>query len=299
MTRQSIKNIHHYPAIYKCPNEILDKICSIACMDGGATSCSLSIVLKCICEVSKVSKYQTLLVKWHQLHSLTLVLHSLPLSAWRVVHLVIQSSNWQPHVQASCYDHFFDIDKNRVLALVAYSLHMLEVWANHAQYFLPITLPSLWVLTLGSSVRVEKHSKTEAACYPALKHFYLTIHHYDSDFNLLPVMGTAPALEVFKLLYCPCCQHAMGSIIQKPKSSSVPQWSPPTAGSLPMGSKIWQQYSCTKSWANHNWGVVRLNKINNRMGDISQSKYLGVWFLEYVSFSITKVHLNQGHDSYL
>ena len=81
------------------------------------------------------------------------------LSARRVVHLVIQSSNWQPHVQASCYDRFFDIDKNRVLALVAHSLHTLEVWANRAQFVLPTTLPSLWVLILGGSVRVEKHSK--------------------------------------------------------------------------------------------------------------------------------------------
>ena len=220
-TRQSIKNIHRYPAIYKCPNEILDEIFSIACMDGGATGRTLSIVSKRICEVSKVSKYQTLLVNQHQLRSLALVLHSLPLSARRVVHLVIQSSNWQPHVQASYYDRFFDIDKNRVLALVAHSLHTLEVWANHAQFFFPITLPSLRVLILGGSARVEKHSKREAACYPALKHFYLSIRHYDCDFNLLLVTRTAPALEVFKLWYCPGRRRAMESIIQKPTSFRI------------------------------------------------------------------------------
>ena len=41
-TSQSI-NIHCYPAIYICPNEILDKIFSTVCMDGGATGRIYSI----------------------------------------------------------------------------------------------------------------------------------------------------------------------------------------------------------------------------------------------------------------
>ena len=177
-------NIHRYPAIYKCPDEIMDEIFSIACMDGGATGRTLSIVSKRICEVSKVSKYQTLLVNQHQLRSLALVLHSLPLSARRVVHLVIQSSNWQPHVQASYYDRFFDIDKNRVLTLVAHSLHMLKVVAYHSQLLLPIPLPSLRDLTLRGGIKVEKCMKRGKACYPALKCFQLSKFRHVDEYNL-------------------------------------------------------------------------------------------------------------------
>ena len=49
-TSQSI-NIHCYPAIYICPNEILDKIFSTVCMDGGATG-RTSTVSKAIVRVN-------------------------------------------------------------------------------------------------------------------------------------------------------------------------------------------------------------------------------------------------------
>ena len=158
-TRQSIKNIHRYspiPAIYQCLiEEIFDEIFSMACTDGGKTGHSLSTVLKRIHEVSKVFKYQTLWVKQTQLHPLAHVLHSLPIDAWRVVHLSILSSNLQQPLFGYRYDCFFDIDKNRVLALVAHSLHKLKVVAYHSQLLLPIPLPSLWDLTLRGGIKVE------------------------------------------------------------------------------------------------------------------------------------------------
>ena len=173
-TRQSIENIHHYspiPAIYKCPIEIFNEIFSMACTDGGKTGHLLSTVSKHIRKVSKVFKYQTLRVKQTQLHPLTRVLHSLPLNARRVVHLYILSSNSRQPLFGYHYDHFFDIDKNRVLALVAHSLYTLKVVAYHSQLLLPIPLSSLQDLTLRSGIKVEKHMKRGKAYYPALECF--------------------------------------------------------------------------------------------------------------------------------
>ena len=105
----------------------------MACTDGGKTGRSLSTVSKRICEVSKVFKYQTLQVKRHQLRPLARILRSLPLDARRVVHLLILSPNsGQPFFVYHNHDRFLDIDKNRVLALVAHSLHTLELMGNYA-----------------------------------------------------------------------------------------------------------------------------------------------------------------------
>ena len=186
-TRQSIENIHRYspiPAIYKCPIEIFDEIFSMACTDGGKTGCSLSTVSKRIRKVSKVFKYQTLRVKQTQLRPLAHVLHSLPLDARRVVHLYILSSNSQQPLFGYHYDHFFDIDKNRVLALVAHSLCMLKVVAYHSQLLLPIPLPSLRDLTLCGGIKVEKRTKRGKACYPALECFQLSKFCYMDEYNL-------------------------------------------------------------------------------------------------------------------
>ena len=202
-TRQSIENIHRYspiPAIYKYPIEIFNEIFSMACTDSGKTGCSLSTVLKRIREVSKVFKYQTLWVKQTQLRPLAHVLHSLPLDARRVVHLYILSSNlWQP-LFGYHYDHFFDIDKNRVLALVAHSLHTLKVVAYHPQFLLPIPLPSLWDLTLHGGIKVEKCTKRGKAYYPALECFQLFNFHHADEYNLFPlIMNNAPTLGMIKL----------------------------------------------------------------------------------------------------
>ena len=108
-------------------------IFSMACTDGGKTGRSLSTVSKRICELSKVFKYQTLQVKRHQLRPLARVLRSLPLDARRVVHLLILPPNsGQPFFVNHHHDRFLDIDKNRVLALVAHSLHTLELTGNYA-----------------------------------------------------------------------------------------------------------------------------------------------------------------------
>ena len=202
--KQSIKNIHPgppIPAISKCPIEILDAIFSMACTDGGATGRSLSTVSKRIREVSKVFKYQSLLVKQHQLRSLTLILHSLPLDARRVVHLVVQSSFWGQGYGLS-EDRFFDTDKMRVLAVVAHSLRTLEVRANRAQVLLPIALPSLRTLTLHGVARAKNHSQRNTACYPALKRFHFAPHSA-RVYNIFSLITrAAPTLEVLKLSHC-------------------------------------------------------------------------------------------------
>ena len=197
--RRSLKSIHRnppIPVIYKCPIEIFDEIFSVACTDGGATGRSLSAVSKRICEVSKGFKYHTLVVQQHQLRSLAVVLRSLPLSARRVVRLAIHSESSTP-----LEDRFFDTDKNRVLALVAHSLCILEVVANRAQFLLPITLPSLRDLTLHGEVTTEKLTKRNMACYPALKHFHLKDAYIEGERIPLfpPITRVAPTLEVFKL----------------------------------------------------------------------------------------------------
>ena len=192
--RRSLKTVHPdppIPIIYKCPIEIFDSIFSMACTDGGATGRSLSAVSKRICEVSKGFKYQNLVVQHHQLRSLAVVLHSLPLNARRVIRLVIHSSKPRTPLE----DRFFDTDKNRVLALVAHSLCILEVIANRVQFLLPITLPSLRDLTLRGAVATEKLTRRNMACYPALKEFHF---HMDGYIPLFVVTTAAPALEVFE-----------------------------------------------------------------------------------------------------
>ena len=226
-TRQSIKNIHRYspiPAIYKCPIEIFDKIFSMACTDGGKTGCSLSTVPKRIHEVSKVFKYQTLWVKQTQLCPLTCVLHSLPLNAQRVVHLYILSSNLQQLLFGYHYDHFFDIDKNRVLALVAHSLCMLKVVAYHSQLLLPIPLPSLRDLTLHGGIKVGKHTKRGRACYPALECFQLSKFFHADEYNLF--LSSQIMLPPLEWLSCHAAHSTRLKIFLKSpllsKLSSVP-----------------------------------------------------------------------------
>ena len=178
----------------------IDKTISMACTDGGKTGCSLSTVLKRIRKVSKVFKYQTLRVKQTQLRPLARVLHSLPLDAWRVVHLCILSSNLQQPLFGYHYDCFFDIDKNRVLALVAHSLRTLKVMAYHSQLLLPIPLPSLRDLTLRGDTRVEKRTKRGKACYPALKCFQLSNFCHVDEYNLFPLItNNAPTFGMIKL----------------------------------------------------------------------------------------------------
>ena len=177
-----------------------DEIFSMACTDGGKTGLSLSTVSKRIRIVSKVFKYQTLRVKQTQLCPLTRVLHSLPLDARRVVHLYILSSNSRQLLFGYHYDHFFDIDKNRVLTLVAHSLHMLKVVAYHSQLLLPIPLPSLRDLTLRGGIKVEKCMKRGKACYPALKCFQLSKFRHADEYNLFPlIMNNALTLGMIKL----------------------------------------------------------------------------------------------------
>ena len=143
---------------------------------------------------------------------------------------------------------------------------------NHAQFFLPITLPSLWVL----------------------KHFYLTICHYDHDFNLLPITKTASAFEVFKLLYCACCQCAMESIIQKPTSFRI-VLCPYKLTFLPWDPYLWDlKFGSNTLTQNHGQITTEewsdwIKLIMECMTLIGQwSKYLGVW---YISFSMTKLTL--------
>ena len=225
-TRRSIKNIHRYspiPAIYKCPIEIFDEIFSMACTDGGETGRSLSTVSKRICEVSKVFKYRTLHVKQHQLRPLARVLRSLPLDARRVVHLFILPPDLGQPFFASQRDRFFDIDKNRVLALVAHSLRTLKVATNHAQLLLPITLPFLWDLTMHSALEVvEKCTKRKKACYPALKRFHFTHYRFWYKPNIISlVVRNAPTLEIFKLTCHPSCQHEIEDFLEKPTSLKI------------------------------------------------------------------------------
>ena len=194
----------------------------MASTDGGKTGHSLSTVSKRICEVSKVFKYQTLQVKQHQLRPLARVLRSLPLNTRRVVHLLILSPNsGQPFFVYHRHGRFLDIDKNRVLALVAHSLHTLELTGNYAQLLLPITLPSLQDLTLHSLVRmVEKRPKK--ACYPALKRLHLTHHRRPDEHNLFSlIMRNAPTLEILKLWCFLVCQHGIEDSLEKPTSLKI------------------------------------------------------------------------------
>ena len=219
-TRRSIKNIHHsppIPAIYKYPIEIFDEIFSMACTDGGATGRSLSTVSKRIREVSKVFKYQTLLVTQNQLRPLACVLHSLPLDSRRVVHLSILSSFFYH------YDRFLDIDKNRVLALVAHSIRILEFTGNYAQLLPPITLPFLQNLNLYGGFKVVKKCPKKA-CYPALKRFYLNYPSYrvpDGHNLFSPIMRNAPTLKIFKLLCHTFGQYAIEDFLEKPTSLKI------------------------------------------------------------------------------
>ena len=139
-TRQSIKNIHHYPPIppiYKYPVEIFDEIFSMACTDGGKTGRSLSTVSKRICEVSKVFKHQTLQVKRHQLRPLARVLRSLPLNARRVVHLLILSPNsGQPFFCLPSSWSFPCPDEHNLFSLIMRNgptLEVLKLWCPLAR----------------------------------------------------------------------------------------------------------------------------------------------------------------------
>ena len=152
-----------------------------------------------------------------------MTLASLP--TWGLV-LILPPNPGQPFFVNHHHDRFLDIDKNRVLALVAHSLQTLELTGNYAQLLLPITLPSLQDLTLHSLVRmVEKRPKK--AYYPALKRFHLTHHRRPDEHNLFSlIMRNAPTLEILEL-WCPLVrQHGIEEILLKSpllsKSSSVP-----------------------------------------------------------------------------
>ena len=142
------------------------------------------------------------------------------LTHWGLV-LILPPNPGQPFFVNHHHDRFLDIDKNRVLALVAHSLQTLELTGNYAQLLLPITLPSLQDLTLHSLVRmVEKRPKK--ACYPALKRLHLTHHRRPDEHNLFSlIMRNAPTLEILNL-WCPLVrQHGIEDSLEKPTSLKV------------------------------------------------------------------------------
>ena len=97
----------------KCPPEIWAAICE-ACMDGGPTGRSLSLVSRNINEASKRYKYLSLALTRRQFRPLALTLRNLPSDARLVRHLYVESY--------VANDGFFNVDLNRLLILVAPTL---------------------------------------------------------------------------------------------------------------------------------------------------------------------------------
>ncbi|KDQ63976.1 hypothetical protein JAAARDRAFT_52031 [Jaapia argillacea MUCL 33604] len=84
-------------APHRCPREIWEQIFSFACLDGGSTGRSLSLVSKYIRDISQCVRYQSITVDGvSRLLALASLLESIPSGSRRVRHLLVSQTPKPP-----------------------------------------------------------------------------------------------------------------------------------------------------------------------------------------------------------
>ena len=209
------KPTHASAAFDRFPSELYGKIFSLACLDGGFTGRSLSLVSKSVSEASKPFKLQCLAIRnLSQAGSLARVLAKLPSHKRRVVHLSVSCDYPQMYTDLLVFDDSAAQEQSawdRVYSRLftetgrdPYDVYPIieELYTIAIIQILTLISPTLRSLRL--SVRtcglwIALHCVPELPILEELTLAYTTEHHPKLRTRLLHSFGPLPALRCLDL----------------------------------------------------------------------------------------------------
>ena len=209
------KPTHASAAFTRFPSKLCGKIFSLACLDGGFTGRSLSLVSKSVSEASKPFKLQCLAIRnLSQAGSLARVLTKLPLHERRVVHLYVSCDYPQMYTDLLVFDDSADQEQSawdRVYSRLftetgrdTYDVYPIieELYTIAIIQILTLispTLRSLWISVRTCGLWIALHCVPELPMLEELTLAYKTEHHPKLRTRLLHSFGPLPALRYLDL----------------------------------------------------------------------------------------------------
>ncbi|KAF8959739.1 hypothetical protein BDZ97DRAFT_1380316 [Flammula alnicola] len=186
----------------RCPPEICSEIYAFACVDGGRTGRSLSLVSKFMHETSKPYKLQSISVIGHtQIYAFADLVERTPEHLRRVKSFFISAHSrntaMDPRALAPEYGRRTEVYTafKRILQAIAPSVKIIHAFFVFFRPFdlLPISLPSLSELVLHGSIETTNAIVDKNVQFPSLKHLCLT-SAASPNYLLEKVLPTTPSL---------------------------------------------------------------------------------------------------------
>ncbi|KAF9481345.1 hypothetical protein BDN70DRAFT_831326 [Pholiota conissans] len=191
----------------RCPPEICSEIYAFACLDGGRTGRSLSLVSKFTNETSKPYKLQSISLIGHaQIYAFADLVERTPEHLRRVKSIFVSAHSREtailPRAVAPEYHRRSEVYAalKRILTAIAPCVEIAHVFLVFFRPFvlLPVSLPHLEELVIHGAIEPSTTPFNPQIYFPSLKYLWLTSSG-SPTFLLQKVLPVAPILEQLRL----------------------------------------------------------------------------------------------------